>query len=633
MQKTLSCFLLAIFLNCCTLLAQTPRIDQLRKEVYSEHGKQRYTALLQLLEHRYSVSPDSVSRYFDMAMQLGGDTLSTEIRLMLGMVQLMIDGRKASPEILISRADSVLRFIRDEELQTDYGLRYLQYKAVMLVRTGKYKEALSDFYEVLRLAEKRNNIEYICAGWNGIGWVHMEMEKYREAVSFFQRGINLVNDTAYMGRPNILYNNLASCYHSLHMYDSALKYISIAEKNIRIVGNLSLLANSLAIKSDILKQTGRPEQVASCLSEMVDIRKKVGDVFFIVSDMILLARFYAEKKECTKGVQVCMEALELMRRYQLRSKELSLYEALAQNYKSCGDYKLYAEQLQLIMSLKDSISKNTSAEALAEMQTKYELKKKEEQIVRKDLLLSRRNYLVFGSLALLMMAGLAGGLYIRMYRQRSATVALIEINNAREEERKRIAAELHDNIGTQLSFIARKIELLKSDAQNTHSNYQSGLENISSASRRTIGDLRETIWALNKDQIDLRELADRLKLFLRKQFDDLKEVRLDIVEQIHHSVSLSSAESLSIFRIVQEAIHNAAHHADATMVSLHITSSSGKSWSIEVSDNGKGFDVHKVYEDHYGLVNMKERAATSGLDLEIQSEPRIGTRVRLGKSD
>lgn len=627
MLKVLNGFLLLVFCCAGNILAQTTRIDRARAVAYGRDAISSYLALFELFDHRYSMPVDSLEVYLGRAKQIAGDTAAEESKLYFQLVQLMVDNRSSQAESLIHRTDSILKAIRKKNMITDFEMRFLHFKAAALMRSGKYKEALSVYYSVLKMAEERRNVEFICASWNGVGWVHMEIGKHTEAISFLRKAIGIVPDTAFNGRPNVIYNNLAACFSTLGQYDSAMKYVQRAEKNAREAENLQLLANALAIKSDILKAKGANQAVIQCLNEMLDTRRKIGDVFYVVSDMYLLAQFYAESGDCSKGILICKDALELIKRYKIRAKEMIIREALALNYKACREYKLFGEEMEILGSLKDSVNRNASAEALAEMQAKYELEQKEEKIIRQELELSKRNYLMYGSFALLLMGVLVTFQYFRYYKHRSRTESVMAVNAAKDEERKRIAAELHDNIGTQLGFISRKIDMFKRSSEPVNTAESALLEEISVASRKTIGDLRETIWALKKEQVDFRDLADRLKLFFRRQFGEALNVKQEIVEDIRYDILLSAVESLNIFRIVQEALYNAALHAEADTVRLTAQADAGGSWSITIEDNGKGFDVLKVYEDHYGLVNMKERARESDLELTIKSVQGKGTVI------
>ncbi|MBL0097082.1 MAG: hypothetical protein IPP46_11820 [Bacteroidetes bacterium] len=212
-------------------------------------------------------------------------------------------------------------------------------------------------------------------------------------------------------------------------------------------------------------------------------------------------------------------------------------------------------------------------------------------------------------------------------------MALIGMAKAREEERSRIAAELHDNIGTQLGFISRKIDIYRSGLNDAKVVSPLMLDEINIASRRTIADLRETIWTLKKEKVAFSQLADRLKVYAKKQLEDVENARLEIVEEILHDVSLSPVDSLNVFRIIQESVYNAAVHSRGNLVSMKFKTMENGEWSIEVQDNGIGFDTSLDYENHYGLENMKQRAGESDLKIRIESEKTKGTVVSLSFKD
>ena len=200
---------------------------------------------------------------------------------------------------------------------------------------------------------------------------------------------------------------------------------------------------------------------------------------------------------------------------------------------------------------------------------------------------------------------------------------------ARENERKRIAAELHDNIGTQLSYISRKIEYINADNSGLSDKYIQSMQDISSSSRRSIADLRETIWALKKENINIHDLSDRFKAFIKQQLSNYDNVHFHIEEKIDVPVFFSSIVSLNIFRILQEAVHNALQHSGCNNLSINITCDTKSNWLIEVKDDGKGFDPKLHYDNHFGLENMLQRASETGLQLEMISNIGNGTIIKL----
>lgn len=200
-----------------------------------------------------------------------------------------------------------------------------------------------------------------------------------------------------------------------------------------------------------------------------------------------------------------------------------------------------------------------------------------------------------------------------------------------QQERDRISRELHDNIGSQLSFISSSIDWITAPPGPMSKEEETKrLNNINDTARLMISDLRETIWALKKEAIPLDEMADRLKLFIRMQRTLQPQMEMTITEDIGVNISFSPTEALNIFRICQEAIVNSIRHSGAGKLAVSIHSGPGKTYTITIEDNGKGFSGRGPdTEGHYGLENMQHRAAELGALLLIDSREGVGTTLIL----
>jgi signal transduction histidine kinase len=159
------------------------------------------------------------------------------------------------------------------------------------------------------------------------------------------------------------------------------------------------------------------------------------------------------------------------------------------------------------------------------------------------------------------------------------------------------------------------------------------LSQLNQTAKNTITDLRETIWALKKETVEIEELADRLKLYAQNQLLYKINMKLNVQEKLTVKIILSPAEALNIFRIFQEAINNAIKYSNAEEILLSVTTEAPSWYSIFVSDNGKGFDTKVLHQGHYGLENMRERAKEIQLILEITSSKNNGTMVILSKGN
>lgn len=129
-------------------------------------------------------------------------------------------------------------------------------------------------------------------------------------------------------------------------------------------------------------------KAATDLEEALKIRQQIGDKIYVVADMAQLSSFYASINETKKGIEVAKEAIAIATKLKSLSRLIFIYNSLAENYKAAGMYNEYAQVLEKIIKLKDSLSEKNSAEAIANFETKYELQKKENIIVQQEMRIS-----------------------------------------------------------------------------------------------------------------------------------------------------------------------------------------------------------------------------------------------------
>ena len=146
-----------------------------------------------------------------------------------------------------------------------------------------------------------------------------------------------------------------------------------------------------------------------------------------------------------------------------------------------------------------------------------------------------------------------------------------------------------------------------------------------------INTLRETIWALNKEEVSFEEFADKLKAHVQKQVKLSKNVQPSFSENLDSNIMLGPSEALGLFRICQEAIANSLKYAQSEKLDISLNSS-GEKYELIISDHGKGFDKNAIDRDkNYGLANMKFRAEEISCAITIDSSPDKGTIVTIAK--
>ena len=202
----------------------------------------------------------------------------------------------------------------------------------------------------------------------------------------------------------------------------------------------------------------------------------------------------------------------------------------------------------------------------------------------------------------------------------------IETQNRLQEQRLQISRDLHDNIGAQLTFIISSVDSLKYAFADGNPKLEDKLNNISSFTKETIYELRDTIWAMNKEAITIEDLKTRISNFIDNAQLSLNGIQFNFNFNTKSFQSFSSRDGMNIYRLIQEAVNNAIKHAKASQIDVSLTESNNKI-NVIISDNGKGFDLATA-EIGNGLNTMKKRASELKGNFKIESTEN-GTSIYL----
>lgn len=202
--------------------------------------------------------------------------------------------------------------------------------------------------------------------------------------------------------------------------------------------------------------------------------------------------------------------------------------------------------------------------------------------------------------------------------------------SARESERGRLSRELHDGVLQDLCAVSRDLKALETVVRSTQPKSSEDLTRLVSRSNECVRALRAICHDLrppllsNTPVLALKALVERL---------DSQSVTPIHIEVSAEELRLSEEAALAIYRIAQEALHNAVQHADASEIAVRLTRYPDQ-LRMTVTDDGRGIphstELHRfVAQGHYGLAGMRERAAMIGGSLDVQSAPDYGTVVIL----
>lgn len=231
-----------------------------------------------------------------------------------------------------------------------------------------------------------------------------------------------------------------------------------------------------------------------------------------------------------------------------------------------------------------------------------------------------------GLMACVLLAGVAAGARLVEKRKYQHQLQLAEQERALERERSRIAQDLHDDLGSLLTRISLLGGLLRADKDNPEQ-VETHAGKITQSADQTVRALEEIVWAVRPGSDTLQSLLEYLAHFGNELFEGSPiRCRLDLPQEVP-ARALPPDVRHNIFLIAKEALTNVLKHSGASEVNLQVKVN-GRSFTLIITDNGRGFDVAKTTDgQRNGLENMRRRAEAVGGRLAMSSDTGKGSRV------
>ncbi|WP_212784970.1 MASE3 domain-containing protein [Ferrigenium kumadai] len=194
---------------------------------------------------------------------------------------------------------------------------------------------------------------------------------------------------------------------------------------------------------------------------------------------------------------------------------------------------------------------------------------------------------------------------------------------AREDERKRIARDIHDELGQMLTALRMEVSLLRMTFGQDNPQLMGQVQNIMGHVDATIQVVRNVAAKLRPAVLDMGIVS--AMEWQMGEFAKRSGIRcgLNISEE---DIYLDEERSTALYRVVQESLTNVARHAQAENVDISLWRD-GESYLLEVRDDGKGFDPETLKKKTFGLMGIRERVMLLQGELDITSEPGSGTTV------
>ncbi|MEZ4917287.1 MAG: sensor histidine kinase [Chitinophagales bacterium] len=327
-----------------------------------------------------------------------------------------------------------------------------------------------------------------------------------------------------------------------------------------------------------------------------------------------------------------------LEKMQYNDKLIQVYQLLAYMYaynNNMDSLIYYNKKYNALFAQIENQNLNKTAQ---ELETIYQTEKKEKEIlVQKAKIAEQKAYIIISISVVLFIILLSIFIYnylnqknkqLKQENELKDALQKIETQNRLQEQRLQISRDLHDNIGAQLTFIISSIDNLKYAMTDKNPKIEEKLTNISSFTKDTIIELRDTIWAMNKEEITIEDLKSRISNFIENAKLSLNGIDFNFKfnENNFKVKPFTSKNGINIYRIIQEAVNNAIKHAKATKILVE-TDVTENEIQIAIKDNGVGIAQNKENTGN-GLLTMRKRAQELNANFDIKNLEK-GTSVNL----
>lgn len=530
------------------------------------------------------------------------------------------------------KAENIYNNINDE-----YNLaRTRLNKALLQYNESDYAGSEISVFKALRVSKKVNAIDILYDAYNLLGLIYNEQGEYNRAIEYHTKALSLNDENIPRGIQSkaTSMNNLGLVYQNLNQHQLAIPYFQrgLEQKKNLITYKPSLygmLLDNLGYSRFKLKESyGLPE----LFYESLKIRDSLQLTTGVIISQIHLSEYFASKNDTVKAIQYSNEALETARKSKnyrnllLPLKQLAIIEPTKA--------AVYNKEYILI---NDSLQK--ADRNIAEKFTRIEYETDEIKQENTDLTTQNRNLVyIFGSVLILGMF-----LYIikaqkaknreLLFKQEQQKVneeiynlmisQQSNVESIRIKEKKRVAQELHDGVLGRMFGVRMNLDSLNKmndeSASHQRNSYLTELKNIEQ-------DIREISHDLNREK---SELINNFVAIVDNLFEDQKKTfKSKLVSNIDSNIkweSMSNANKINLYRIIQESLQNINKYANASSIKVEFKKELDNLF-LQISDDGIGFNVNKAKKG-IGLQNMLSRINECNGTFEIRSKKGEGTVI------
>jgi signal transduction histidine kinase len=519
----------------------------------------------------------------------------------------------------------------------------------------KYEKAISYYLEGSKLFQESGNTQYQCINYSNLCVIYIKLKQPEKAKEFAEKAVALAREIDDQYNLGVSLGNLGLSLMKLQNLREAIVTLEECLKVSEQTDNLYVKEAALINLADIYRRFGDYDKLKTYADEGLALARDLEDLAGEGTASLSLGYFHLYHSKYDLALSHARLAERNFSSLNMLEELANAYALVSQVYLFKKDHKLfhdYEVRLDSVeqLTINEQVLKNTQ-----ELEAIYENEKKalkihdlEQEFAISELKLAKSRFFMITLGGIIFTIIIVGTLLIRSYRQKQLIMNQEkELQNKRineletekllaaaeaalkgqDDERTRLARDLHDGLGGMLSGIKLSFLNLKETLGKNKEHHQrfdrsiDMLDGSVTELRRVAHNLMpETLLKFGLDTA-IRDYCDRISdsgtLKISYQSINLQNMEADQTAQI------------TIYRIVQELVNNIIKHAGATNVNVQLANHDDH-FTICVEDDGDGFDIEKVNNSQgIGWRNIQNRIAFLKGNIDIQSEEKKGTTINI----
>ncbi|TSD66813.1 tetratricopeptide repeat protein [Inquilinus sp. KBS0705] len=502
--------------------------------------------------------------------------------------------------------------------------------------SGKYEESLRWYLESEHQYLTINDNTGLAELYADMTVFYLGVKKIEESDAISKKAVKYALLTNDKERLSTAINNRGLMFLDGGKIDSAATYFKKSYTLYKAINDKVGMSYSLDYLSSALAEQKQYQPALKALNESMKLRAGVGDKTGEAIAINNIGELYLKQNKPASAIPYFSEAIVKAQAINYTELEIYCYSQLAQTYAMLGNYNQAFKAQSKYLDLNQKMQDKRRIKDMEELQTKYETNKKEQQnkllsaqYKEQQIILSRNRIGIIAlAITILLVIVLFYLLYnrYRLNQQARFKDAMLEeqrlraqsIMDAEENERQRLARELHDGIGQLLCTVRRQVEFANEGApDNTGDDVLKMLD-------ESIKEVRDLSHSMMPPYILNKSLKEVIEEFIdRVNYTNKLQIHTEWVSA--DKLDIDKTATLMLYRSIQEIVSNIFKHAKASSIHIELVNH-GDELNLMIIDDGVGFDKDTILNSGkgLGLKNIQSRIAYIGGSLNVDTMPGRG---------